>query len=299
MDDRGVAAALEAAKRFGETESLDVDNGGRAAHVLIVPEGRKIHSIKPLLDEYLTKPERRKGTATLTTLASFVDHVNRHKDEHSVVFAHVTEPEAQLLAVFDYNESGAAGDEGGARFGQHRAVYGCPFSDEWKAWTMKRGEMSLADFATYLEDRIMDVLPPASAGETIKAFADQLSVQLASPQRLMELSRGLTVNVGQKVVNHVNLSTGEGTVSFEERHTGEGGDSVKVPGAFALAIPVFKGGDAYQIPVRLRYRTAGGQVTWSFTPQRIDRVRDHAINEACDVVKKETGLALFFGRPEA
>ena len=42
-----------------------------------------------------------------------------------------------LLAVYDYNHGGEKGDP---RFGQHRASYSFPLSDEWQAW-MRAGAL--------------------------------------------------------------------------------------------------------------------------------------------------------------
>ena len=70
-------------------------------------------------------------------------------------------------------------------------------------------------------------------------------------------------------------------------------------GAFLLAIPVFRGGDLYQIAVRLRYRVQGGAVSWSFELHGADRSFDHAFREACEDARARTELPLFYGQPEA
>ena len=301
-------ALLDAARRYGNVDFTSFNEGENAdqtirkgVEIASVPVGRTLVSIKKLLDEYRLRPERKAGTSELTTIESFVDQMNRSKDEDSVIFADVanrTEP--KLIGVFDYNHAGPTGDP---RFGQHRAVYRFPLSEEWKAWTGKAIEnIGQAEFAEFLETRIMDVIDPASLdveGQgTIAAFCRQLGIKPASPQQLMELSRGLAVNVEHRVVQNINVGTGEAQISFGETHTDAKGAPARVFGGFAIGIPVFYGGAAYQIPVRLRYRVKDGQVKWTLQPQRLVEVWDDAVKESVNAVTTKTGLTTLFGTPE-
>jgi len=293
-----VQAAIDLALRLGNVEIVDI-GGVKAASVPSHNGGRELKSIKALTDEYLKAPERRKGTATMTSLDSFIDHVNRHKDDHAVLFAVDRKDAPSMLAVYDYNESGA---KGAPRFGTHRASYSFPLSDEWAAWmAASRAEaMSQSDFAEFLEDRIGDVLNPASPeiGDTITEFKMNLGIELASAQQLMTLSRGLKVHVNARVSNALNLSSGEAQVMFEEVHQGEGGATLKIPGGFALAIPVFRLGARWQIPVKLRYRVKGPNVFWTVALHNTDKVFKTAFEEAVKQASDHTKLPVFFGTPE-
>lgn len=298
---RGDAEAIiEAVEKYRTAcmQSVSRMVGDRAvqAPILLVPDGMKPHSVQKYLDEVMPHPERRKGTAKHTTLSSFCEHVKRFADEHSAVFAHDDPKHPRLVAVLDYHE---AGSDGVPRWGEHRAIYDFPVSDEWKAWTGV-GDLDQRAFAEFLEDRIADVLEPSGAGDAVKAFAEQLGCSLASPSALMALSRGLSVRVDQKVAQHLNLSTGEAQIAFEETHREkDGGGPLKVPGGFAIAIPVFRGGAAYKLPVRLRYRVRSGQITWRIALHRADRAFVDAFEEACNEAHGATGLTVFRGTPEA
>jgi len=290
------APVIEAIERLTGVERVGLERGDwDGASVMAVPKGKEIKSMKPFLDEYLQAPERLKGTARLTTLDSFIDHVVRCKDEDSVIFADSKQDSASLTAVFNYNQKDRA-----PRFGDHRAVYSFPLSEEWKAWKAKaaKGFIGQAEFAEFLEDRVGDVVDAGLAGDIAKKFASDLGLKLAGPQRLMELSRGLTVHVNSRIVDSVNLSSGEVQFSYSDEHKGEAGQPLNVPGGFVLALPVFRGGDPFQVPVRLRYRTKDG-ISWAFLLQRTDAVWDVSIKEACDKAASETGLPLFYGSPEA
>lgn len=298
-------ALLDAAEKFGAVSLLTLDTDDETVPDLVevatVPTGRKLESVKRFLDEYRTRPERKAGTSELTTIASFVDQVNRSKDADSVIFADVANADAaKLIAVFDYNKGGP---EGEPRFGRHRAVYRFPVSDEWIAWTKRPIEnIDQATFAEFLETRIMDIIDSAVAGpetrKNIDAFCRQLGIGLASPQRMMELSRGLTVHAEHKVHQSIAIGSGEQQIAFTEDHKDQSGAPLKVPGGFAIAIPVFKAGAAYPIPVRLRYRVVGGQVRWTLQPQRLEVVWDDAVKEAVNAVTTKTSLVTLYGTPE-
>lgn len=264
--------------------------------VLIVPDGYQAFDAKPFFDEYLTAPERRTGTAKMNDLPSFIAHTNRFKDEHSALFADRNVP--SLTCVLDYHEQSA---KGSARFGTHRSRYEFPLSDEWSAWVGSNGKkMGQADFAAFIEDRITDVAAPdeAKTSQALKALLELLGTSFASPSKLLELSRGLSVREGTSVKNAINLSTGETQVTYATAQSGEDGGPLKVPGAFLIAIPVFQGGALYRLAARLRYRLHGGQILWFYELVDARRVLDHAFTEACDTAKKETALPLFMGKPE-
>ena len=95
------------------------------ADYAVIPHGMEMKSLKPFLDEYRIKPDRRTGTAVADTLPSFIDIANRFKGVDSAVFARAkvsdTAIEASLTAVFNYHPAG--GDNTLAQFSDHRAIY--------------------------------------------------------------------------------------------------------------------------------------------------------------------------------
>lgn len=301
--DRTEADAIIEAARLGVDASIEtIEHPNEDLLALVVKRATKdgvvVEVFNPaLFDSYRDGPRFRRGTAKFTDLASFVAHANRFKDKDSALFAAIsTEP--SLTSVLDYHRAGADEDP---RFGKHRGVYSFPLSEEWLAWAGQNGKsMAQVDFAAFVEDRILDIADGGAALDRAKAFAEALSCSFASPQKMLELSRGLSVRVDSAVKNAQNLATGEAQILFETKHTDEVGAPIKVPTAFLITIPVFKNGAAYQIPARLRYRVNAnaGRVTWSYELYRADRVLEHAVTEACDAAVKETTLPLFRGTPE-
>jgi uncharacterized protein YfdQ (DUF2303 family) len=265
--------------------------------VLVLAEGLQAKSLKPFLDEYLTAPERRKGSARLGDLGSFIAWTTRFADVHSVLFASPDPKSPQLCSVLDYHEATA---EGAPRFGQHRGIYSFPLSDEWLAWTAGNAKsMDQRKFAEFIEDRIIDILgDPSAMGARARNLAEAIQVSFAPASRLLELSRGMSIRVAAKVTSAQNLATGEVQVCYATTHEGEGGGSEKIPGAFLIGIPVFRNGERYELPVRLRYRLNEGALSWFYEIHGADRVFEHAFNEACEKAAHATGLPLFVGVPE-
>lgn len=263
---------------------------------MILPEGTELVSLKEMVDEYRDAPERREGTAKLEDLPSFIAHAKRFADADSAVFASPDPQSPKMVSVLDYHRSGA---DSSPRFGKHRGLYSFPLSDEWKLWTGNANKpMHQVAFAEFIESNILHVADPALAGETARAFSSTLKCELASPGRLMELSKGLSIRVASRVTNAHNLRSGEAEIQYSTEHQDESGKPLAVPGAFLLALRVYRGGDLYQVPVRLRYRLKEQAITWFYDLWRTDLVFEDAFKGACSQVQEGTGLPLFIGTPE-
>lgn len=255
---------------------------------------------RTIFDEYRLNPRIREGSATLTSIESLIDHVNRFKDADSALFAVDDRANPSITAVLDYHRAGAAAEP---RFGRHRSLFQFPLSDEWKAWTKSDGEtFSMGEFAAFLEDRIIDVLDlipgEDSLPEDMQRFVNTVGGSIASPSKLIELSVGLKVNEQSAVKEAINLSSGEAQVQFIAQHVDDAGQPLRVPGLFLIGIPVFRHGPHYRIAARLRYRKTSGGLVFFYQLWRADRVFDHSFREACERVRVETDLPMLFGKPE-
>jgi hypothetical protein len=305
MTEAGVVAAL--AKK--STARVSIKSIGKAAldedevSIAVVPNGFEIRSLKGLIDEWLPRPRRKEGIAVLQTLDSFSSHVTRHRTDNSAIFADRFGEKPKLLCIFDYHPKFPAKDgsptDGKADWCRHKARYDFPLSDEWGAWVARSGkEFGQEEFAEFIEQRVYDLMDTGKASDDIREYAELLGMSLASPSRMVELSRGLSVHVGKRVQNHANLGSGEATISYVTEHSGPDGAPLKIPGAFLVAIPVFRAGERFQILVRLRYRVRGGVVSWLYELTRAQDVFDTAFDEACEKAAEDTELPLFVGSPE-
>lgn len=290
-----VGAALAFARQHVDARVMDITDGERTAKVIALPPGVRLTSAKPFLDELRGAPERLRGTAKVTTLPSFMAHVARFKDEGSALFATLGESPS-LLAVYDYHPKA-----GVPRFGQHRAHYAFPLSDAWAAWQAADGrEMNQGTFAEFIEEHAGDVLPPTMP-EASPAVArlQRSELAAATPTQVLSFSRGIDARVETSITNRVSLATGGYKLIFDETVKGPDGAPLDVPGGFVIGLPLFDGGDAYALAVRLRFRLEKGRALWKFALLGADEVLREAITAAAEQARAASGLPLFYGDPES
>lgn len=255
----------------------------------------RVLGVSDLFEKYRTRPAMKSGTAHVTAIESFIDLVNRHKTDDSVIFADTDWTEPSLLAVIDYHEAHAPGS---ADWLKHRVIYDFPLTDEWKAWVAQDGQpMDQASFAEWFEVHLPELSSPDS--QESEDFLTNFGLKAAYPNEIMALTRGISVYVDTRVKNNVTLQSGEGEITFEENHTDGKGNKFTVPGLFILSIKPFKMGSPCRIPVRLRYRVAGGSVKWLFKMLRPEEYITQEILRDCERAASETELPLYHGAPEA
>lgn len=252
-----------------------------------------VKDLAELAEKWRLHPARRKGTAAITTLQSFISLVNRHKTEHSVIFAETTWPNPSLTAVVDYHEK----ENGKPQFNQHRVHYAFPLTDEFKEWAGRDGKaMTQHDFAAFIEDRVAELADPTE--EERQEFEPLFNTRFATPADMLTLSRGLEVNVAAQVKNAVTLQSGEGQIVFVEEHKDGKGDKIIVPGLFMISVPAFLAGEPVRLPARLRYRAANGSLSWFYQLYRWKNfLRDRVVSDL-SWAESETELPAYEGKPE-
>jgi uncharacterized protein YfdQ (DUF2303 family) len=230
------------------------------------------------MDRRADAPRRRKGTATLTELDSFIAHVERNKIQDSAIFADGT----KLTAVYNYNPAtcGEPADDIAA-WADHRAVYSCPLSEEWQAWTSHNNvELSQDRLASFLEDRSADIFDCDECKRI----------------EIIGLTHDLQIYTKGVCKKKVDRTTGAHTLVSAEEH-GEG--STKIPPLFKLRIPVFVGGKAYEIFARLQLRIKDSRPVFTYRLQKSAEVKRQAFDEIRAAIAEATGLPVFAGTPEA
>lgn len=253
----------------------------------------EMKSVQQLLEAYRLFPSRKKGQAEAQTLEAFIALVERHKTADSVIFADMDWHKPSLTAVIDYHQALSGGS---AAFGQHRIHYAFPLSDEWKKWIEHNGQpMKQAEFAYFLEDRVPDLSAPTDHERV--TLEQQFGTRIAVPSQVVELSRGLQVNVERRIKNVHTLQSGEASIQFEEVHSDTTGQPLKVPGLFMLNIAPFFMGDEVRIPVRLRYRP-GNPIVWYYEIYRPDIAITQHVRDAMIAARTSTALPAYEGTPE-
>ncbi len=292
-------AIITAVERLSGYQALTIAGArGEAAVCAILPTGKRVESLKPLLEQFAFAPDRISGMATLRDEASFVAHVRAMKEPTTAIFADPDFGKPSLTAVYDYHAVSTE-ELQLPNFCVHRALWPLTLSKEWTAWANQSGKaQSPTDFAEFLERHVPDVYWGDLMSDYTKQLIAQLELRLATPSQLIALSRNMQVNVDASVKQAQTLSSGEIAIVYVETHNDGEGQPIRVPNAFLIAIPVIQGGPTYQLLVRLRYRLASGKVSWFFELHRADVVFDAAVQEICTRVASETGRPVYLGSPE-
>lgn len=244
-----------------------------------------------LLDKRSPAPRRLTGCAKFTELASFIDHVERFKDQHSAVFMHGN----ALTAVYNYhvgigdNGDGHPGVPAAPRWADHRATYAAPFSPEWDLWNKNDGKlMTQEEFGEFIDQNIKDIAAPVSE--------DDKKAGYVGAGALSTMARNLVINAGHKAERKINEQTGEITMHFEVKIDEQ--SSTKLPPGFLLGIPVFEKGPGYRIEAKFYLQRAGQGFKLGYKLVRAADVLQHAVDEIRDAVKKQTNLPVWAGSPE-
>lgn len=234
----------------------------------ILPEGRRIESLKPFLDELREAPRRIEGTPQATTIQSLIDYINRFKTGDSAVFADDGQ-KPSLTAILDFHGQGESAQP---RFAVHRMRYDFPLSDQVLAWAAISGKpLGHADMASFLAERQFDIANPPldwmqvdrkivdllifllnlgdDAGQiddeaVDEVFPDQIEgddryvprsalyklrkIRFGSVQRLIQIARTVEISVNAKAVEGYNPKTGERTVTFSEEHQTHDGQGRRI-----------------------------------------------------------------------
>jgi uncharacterized protein YfdQ (DUF2303 family) len=221
-----------------------------------VPQGYKLESLEHLM----VAPSRVKQSLRLKTADAFIAYVDRFQVRATTIYADVDS--LRFKAVLDHHSP----DDGPA-WGDHVALYNCPLSREWKAWTESDDtKMDQVDFASFLEDRIKDIVHPSGA-------------------ELLEIATKFQVIRKAVFGSAKNLSTGEFQLQYSEENDK---GTVEVPAEITLGIAPFHNGDAYGVKAKLRYRLRDGQLVLWYQLVDPQKVIEDAFSEV--MVKVDSAL---------
>ena len=258
--------------------------------LFIAPGGMSVAHVKRFIDDERTTPETLKGSTTLHNCQSFIDFVNRYKDDTSAIF--YNQDKQKVTCIFD------CATKNNTSFEQHKADYAFPFSDELKEWKEHNGDvMTQIDFAFFIEKNVLDLADPdkTAESEALKEIRLRIGGHFAAVSKMVELSRGISIHSDERATVKYDPNTGESTVDFSSEHTDATGEKVKVPNMFLIVIPILKGGKSYQLPCRLRHRLKNGQIIWWYEVIDLDKAIAAAIDEELNKIKEDIALLVFYG----
>ncbi len=287
-----IAAAEENASR--QNNIVVISDGESARAVAVLKPGERIESIKEHLDEYLLKPERNKGVSTMDDLPSLLDECKRFNTPALTVYVHAKDPKLNPTVRAVFND--ATLDT--TAFGDHGSQYAPDPSNAIKKWLAADQLQTQENFAELIEDRVSDLRlvdksdKATAAMKSLVAVAEGLNLAIGTPAQLVEVSRGLHVNVGQSIKGKPNLHNGAVQFAFEESVT----PTVTVPGAVIIDVPFFQGSEPVLMLAKLRYKLVNGQIMWRVVIHDLDRVYDAAVQRMCALIA-DAGFRVVRGQP--
>lgn len=263
-----IQAAIEAGENLAAAQNITRDAGERT--IIILKSGYSIQYI----DNKQLVPDRKKGTKKFVSAKSFCSYVNKHKDpDETVIIA--DEDQGNICAIL--NDHGATQPN----WSDFNALLKLGFSEQWKTWYEKSrnaapGSFSQADFADFIEDNRADMKTGTfknSAGEDVENL---------SPLELSALVTNLNITSEEKFSSKIDRITGEEKLLYENEETGKG--EIVLPRQIFLAIPVYRGGDLFEVKVRLRRRTRGGIASFHYIIDQIPLLKEAAFEKICQRV---------------
>lgn len=261
-------------------EVLVLANGAEAR-----PESNELH--KPA-------PRRRSGSLNVSDLSSFVAMTNRWKHDDSIVKTHCkaerNSVSAKMVTVF--NPAPAGSDFAKAGHGDDMVSYNFPVSKALSDWLAANERVfDQTEFAVFLEDMLPDIASPSSLKEPFPPIIQGSGY--GEPMDLLNLSRRLELTVTENVVSSARLSSGETEMKFSQEHKATaGGNTVRIPDAFLLRIPLFDRGQVYTLPVRLRYRVKEGKPVFSYSLYRLSDILEKAVSDCESTVAAACSLPM-------
>lgn len=261
--------------------------------LIFVPNSVQVINPEEYLKGLRDAPRRLRHSSRMFDEKSFIDHVNRFKDENSAIFYN---PENKTFnAVFDYH---VGGEHKAPRWCGHTCDYALKESDALKKWKRNNNEaLSQPDFAAFIEENVLDLyeIPDGTElPEELQEVMNRLGGGCASVSKMLELSRGIKINSDESAVSFVDRQTGQCHLEYKVEHK-DGQERLKVPRMFMVKLQIFENGKLYPIPVWLRYRLNSGTVRWTYEMFRKDAAVLHAEEQLIKAISDSTELPVFKG----
>ncbi len=276
---------------------------------VVIDNTRKLMSAAGIVQEFektQPAPYRRRGTYKAADVASLLAWMNWHCNQMAPVFGEGAEnlaaewkkPKLALIGIGNYSLMDAPA------WHDFNVRYDFPVTRAWTEWCNLSGEfLKQGEFAEFVEKHLYEFSEPLRdevLSEAVTRMIEALggAKQVATPQKMYEMARGVRLTVEEKVEVTLDRSTGEASLKFSEEHTGAGGRPVAIPKFFYIRVPIFFGEEPALVGALLRYRNGGGgNVLWSYELFAPDLVVKAAFEKACSVVTKDN-RTLYLGTPD-
>ena len=275
-----IQAAIDVGRALGLPYNLNPKDSASPIQVVVVPAGFRVEALEPHIEKFLDAPRRVKANVKLADADSFIRYVTGFKNGDTRIFAAVpgNNVAPSFLAIIDYH-TGEHPD-----WCEHRATYGCRFTEEWKRWMeQNKKRMTQVEFATLLEENASLVVAPPGA-------------ELLELVTTLEGKNNITCN------SLVRLSNGRARLEYQEEVELKGTVSsatgqIEFPTSLVVAIAPFDGGPTYKINCRLRYRIENRRLVFWFECVDVHLIIKECVSDTIERMHKQLGIEPLMGSP--
>jgi len=216
---------------------------------IAVSERVNLHNLGHLLPA----PLRASGTVDLLTLKDLHGYLSRQTAfENSRLNPVVYADRANLrfTAILNHHHQSGPG------WMDYRAIVTLKKSRQLQIWQKQNAtKMTQEAFALFLEEHLEDIRDPA--GAEVLTFAETLE---ATRTEVFKSS--------------IVTASGEMNLAYSSERNGE--QSSKLITKITLGIPLFEGGEAFAVEVKISHRVSEGKLTFWFDLRHIDYLLDTA-----------------------
>jgi uncharacterized protein YfdQ (DUF2303 family) len=220
----------------------------------------------------LPAPTLTRAKVSVIELDSFCAYVNRFKTTGTTIFARKDESGLTADAILDYP---ADGEE--TAWGEHRIGLRTLYSAEWRRWDGKHAEdTGQQAFAEWIEAEARFFRDPSAAD-------------------MLTLATNFEVRQNVEWKGAVRLDNGDTALNFASETKTGGNGSIEVPKTFTISLPIFQGGESFEITARLKYRIADGKLLLRYELTQVDAILEAAQQRMIDNIREATGIAPLIG----
>lgn len=228
-------------------------------------------------------PRRKNARIKLDDADSLIEYLKRHGNPLTTTIwcnADYAMGEVAYTVILNDHEE----DTDGQQWRDHIAKFSPKTSVEWKRWIGSNEKpMDQLAFANFIEKNLQDI-----------ASAEGYPTGTA----MLQMATTLEIAQDSMIKSAIRLQSGGIRMEYIEDDNAQTVRSMEVFNRFAIGIPVFWGGTAYQLEAQLKYRLANGKVSFRYELIRPDKVLEDAARTISETIA-ETGYPLFHGNPFA
>jgi len=247
---------------------------------IAIPAGWEVKDTETLLDA----PRRKKARVGIATTPDFINYLKRQGSLDScTIWCEADYPIGKVEYTAIINDHTEAED--GQQWRDHIATYVPAKSVEWRRWNDANAKaMDQMTFANFLETNLADI----ASAEGYPTGTEMLT-----------MATGLEIIQDSRIKSAVRIQSGGVRVEYVDDANADTAKSMEVFSKFALGLPVFWGGDAYQVEARLKYKLREGKLTFWYELTRPDKTLEDAAHSITAAIQSSTGFPMFHGNPFA